>query len=289
MEEKINFRIKKEGLHLKKITAFINLLSLMFSLGAMAQVEVTIPTVQAPVTGTGGTVTMPINVSNFTKISAITLKITYDSGVMTYVSDANAPPGVTFIVGSGTPGIINLGWFDATDNTPINIASGKLVDLNFTYIGGTGTVGFIPSACDLGYSGGVSISGVVYQNGSLILPARPVAPVLQTPATGIINQPVALTLTWGNVVGATTYRVQVATDSLFVTLVVNDSTLTTASKHVSALLNNTKYYWRADAKNIGGTSSYSAIFNFTTGTSDVETSVELPKGIYIVTEFSKSF
>ena len=68
---------------------------------------------------------------------------------------------------------------------------------------------------------------------------------------------------------------QVATDSLFASLVINDSTLTTTHKLVSALLNKTKYYWRTSAKNIGGTSSYSAIFNFTTGATDVETSVEL--------------
>ena len=115
----------------------------------MAQVEVTIPTVEVPITGTGGAVTMPINVSNFTGIRAITLKITYDATEMTYVGIANAPAGVTFIVGSGTPGVINLGWFDATGNTPINIVSGKLVNLNFTYIGGTGTVGFITSTCDI--------------------------------------------------------------------------------------------------------------------------------------------
>ena len=92
----------------------------------------------------------------------------------------------------------------------------------------------------------------------------PTTPVLQTPATGATNQPVPLTLTWGSVTGATTYRMQVATDGLFTALVVNDSTLTTPSKQVSSLLNNTKYYWRVNAKNISGTSSYSTVFSFTT-------------------------
>jgi hypothetical protein len=94
--------------------------------------------------------------------------------------------------------------------------------------------------------------------------AVPAVPVLQTPASGAIDQAVSLTLTWGSVTGAATYRVQVATDSLFAALVVNDSTLTTASKSVSSLLNSTKYYWRVNAKNTAGTSSYSTVFNFTT-------------------------
>jgi hypothetical protein len=229
---------------------------------ATASPTLTIPTVQAPA-AVGGTVTMPINVTNFTNVGAITLKITYDPAVVTFMNVANAPTGVTFTVGSGTPGVINLGWFDATGNTPLNIATGKLVDLNFTYIGGTSTVGFTTSACDIAGSSGTSMTSV-YTNGSVLGIAAPVVPVLQIPATGATNQPVSLTLTWGSVSGAVTYRVQVATDSLFVAVVVNDSTLTTASKQVSSLLNSTKYYWRVNAKNAGGTGNYSTVFNFTT-------------------------
>ncbi|MGD0036526.1 MAG: cohesin domain-containing protein [Bacteroidota bacterium] len=231
---------------------------------AAASPTLTIPTVQAP-GAVGGTVTIPINVANFTNVGAITLKITYDPAVVTFMNVANAPTGVTFTVGSGTAGVINLGWFDATGNTPLNIATGKLIDLNFTYIGGTSTVGFTTSACDIAGSSGTSMTSV-YTNGSVLGIATPVVPILQTPATGSTNQPVSLTLTWGSVSGAATYRVQVATDSLFATLplVVDDSTLTTNSRAVGPLLNNTTYYWRVNAKNAGGTSLYSAKFNFTT-------------------------
>ena len=78
-----------------------------------------------------------------------------------------------------------------------------------------------------------------YQSATAVIPA---APVLQTPASGATGQALLPTLTWGAVTGAVTYRAQVATDSLFASLVVNDSTLTTNSKVlVTSLLNNTKY------------------------------------------------
>ncbi|MGD0037639.1 MAG: cohesin domain-containing protein, partial [Bacteroidota bacterium] len=169
---------------MKKKTLFICLLSLMYTLGAMAQVTLTIPTVQAPTTGAA--VTMPINVSNFTNVGAITLKVTYDTSVVTYVGIANAPTGVTFTVGSGTPGVINLGWFDATGSTPISITSGKLVDLNFTYKKGTSTIGFTASACDIANGSGASITGIVYTNGSLLSSTTTTItiPNVPTPAAG---------------------------------------------------------------------------------------------------------
>jgi len=46
--------------------------------------------------------------------------------------------------------------------------------------------------------------------------------------------------------------------------VFNDSTLTATSKQMSGLLNNTKYFWRVNAKNAAGTSGYSTVWNFTT-------------------------
>jgi hypothetical protein len=93
----------------------------------------------------------------------------------------------------------------------------------------------------------------------------PSAPTLSSPAnsaTGIVVSP---TLTWSAVAGAATYRVQVSTASDFSTgIVADDSALTTASKALSSLTNNTLYHWRVNAKNAGGTSAWSTPFSFTT-------------------------
>jgi Domain of unknown function (DUF5011) len=84
----------------------------------------------------------------------------------------------------------------------------------------------------------------------------PAIPVLTAPADNATNVPVALTLGWNTVTGAATYRVQVSTGNTFATIYAQDSTLTTGSKAISGLSNNTKYYWRVNATNAGGTSAW---------------------------------
>ncbi|MFI5253673.1 MAG: fibronectin type III domain-containing protein [Bacteroidota bacterium] len=96
------------------------------------------------------------------------------------------------------------------------------------------------------------------------IPAIPAAPILATPSNGSINQPITLTLTWNASTGATTYRCQVATDSLFSALIVNDSTISTTTRQVGSLAGGTIYFWRVNASNAGGTSGYSTVWNFTT-------------------------
>ncbi len=95
--------------------------------------------------------------------------------------------------------------------------------------------------------------------------ASPATPVLVSPANNAVNQPVALTVHWNNSLNASTYLVQVTTDSFFVSgFVKNDSTVTDTSVSVSGLVNNTRYYWRVSAKNIGGQSAWSSVYSFTT-------------------------
>lgn len=94
--------------------------------------------------------------------------------------------------------------------------------------------------------------------------ASPSEPVLQIPLDGAISQSINPTLGWTLVPGATNYRLQVSVDSLFSTTVVNDSTITVASKAIGPLLNFQKYFWRVSSKNIGGTSAFSSTRSFTT-------------------------
>jgi transposase-like protein len=99
----------------------------------------------------------------------------------------------------------------------------------------------------------------------------PTAPTLASPsdgATGVATNP---TLSWNSSTGAASYRLQVSTDSSFTSLVYDQSGITDTSQQVSGLANNTLYYWRVNATNAGGTSSYSSTWSFTTtGVTSVE-------------------
>jgi hypothetical protein len=93
--------------------------------------------------------------------------------------------------------------------------------------------------------------------------APPAAPVLIAPLDAAQNQPTSLTLSWNASVGASTYRLQISTSSLFTSTIYNDSTITGTSQPITGLLVGTTYYWRVNAKNTAGTSAYSTR-NFTT-------------------------
>ncbi len=93
--------------------------------------------------------------------------------------------------------------------------------------------------------------------------AAPAVPVLSTPADNAINVALAPTLTWNTVTSAASYRVQISTVNTFATFFTQDSTLASGSKAISGLSISTKYYWRVNATNVGGTSPW-AMDSFTT-------------------------
>jgi hypothetical protein len=93
------------------------------------------------------------------------------------------------------------------------------------------------------------------------VPLALVAPTLIAPVNAAMITTRTPTLTWGTVIGAATYRIQVSTVSTFTTTIVNDSTLTVGAKVVTNA-NAGTYYWRVNAKNAGGTSAWSTMFYF---------------------------
>ncbi len=94
----------------------------------------------------------------------------------------------------------------------------------------------------------------------------PQTPLLATPNNGAINQRDTIELNWQYPNYASSYRLQVSTDSAFGSgIVINQSTIIDTFKVITGLLGQQKYFWRLSASNAGGTSSYSQIFSFTTG------------------------
>jgi hypothetical protein len=94
----------------------------------------------------------------------------------------------------------------------------------------------------------------------------PVAPTLSTPVNGATGISLTPAVTWNAVSGAVSYRFQISTDSLFATTNWDTAGVTITSANVPAgkLTGLTKYYWRVNATNAGGTSPWSLIWNFRT-------------------------
>jgi hypothetical protein len=111
-----------------------------------------------------GSITVPINVSNFNDVSAISFKINYDENVLTFNSISDAPVAIT---ASASGGVLSLGWFDATASQPVNISSGTLLNLNFTYTGGQTSLSFDVAQSELANSAGNPINAA-FVNGTIL-------------------------------------------------------------------------------------------------------------------------
>jgi hypothetical protein len=96
------------------------------------------------------------------------------------------------------------------------------------------------------------------------IPTTPAAPTLFSPADNSTNQPLSLSLAWNAANGADSYALQVSTLFDFGTTLVNQSGLTSTNYSPGGLANGTRYYWRVNATNAGGTSSWSEVRNYTT-------------------------
>lgn len=97
-------------------------------------------------------------------------------------------------------------------------------------------------------------------------PIVPSAPNLQAPSNGATDTSCTPTLDWSDSAGAESYTVQVSTTSDFTSTLINQ-TVTTSAYTIpgGTLASTTPYYWRVNASNAAGTSSWSSVWNFTTG------------------------
>ncbi len=92
----------------------------------------------------------------------------------------------------------------------------------------------------------------------------PSTPTPASPPNGATSQPTTLTLRWRQAAGADRYQAQVASDSGFAALVLNDSTVLDTTDGVGTLASNMKYFWRVRARNTAGVSPWSSVWNWVT-------------------------
>ena len=95
-----------------------------------------------------GVYNIPVRVTNFKNIGAISLRLMFDSTVIRYVGLMGAHKD--FLAGNGRADIVNLGWFDMTARTPMNFGNGDLFYLQFKYLGkGSTSIKFITNDCEI--------------------------------------------------------------------------------------------------------------------------------------------
>ncbi|MFC5270243.1 LamG-like jellyroll fold domain-containing protein [Adhaeribacter terreus] len=92
--------------------------------------------------------------------------------------------------------------------------------------------------------------------------SRPDTVLLASPANNAINVALPAVLSWNAATNATSYQLQVATASNFQSPEANISNITTLSRSVTGLANNTQYFWRVKAFNASGESNWSAVRSF---------------------------
>ncbi len=89
-------------------------------------------------------------------------------------------------------------------------------------------------------------------------------PVLLSPVNGDSNRSIQLSLQWRKATNTSSYHLRVSQDSLFSSLVVDDSSIVDTFKSVGTLLNKMKYYWKVCSQNAGGNSDNSSTWSFRT-------------------------
>jgi BNR/Asp-box repeat. len=100
---------------------------------------------------------------------------------------------------------------------------------------------------------------------------RPISEMLAAPSTTVLSSPkndsanldTNLTLSW-NATGSESCTLQVSIDSTFASALISQKVTDSTHFHTIGLAKNTKYYWRVNASNAIGSSSWSAVWHFTT-------------------------
>lgn len=126
--------------------------------------------------------------------------------------------------------------------------------------------------------------------------ALPAAPVLASPVGGTTGEPRRTTLKWNpspilTLANAIKYRLQIASDSVFSAVVFDTTMSDTSLKLNTPLAATTKYYWHVSATDTGGTSAYSTVASYTTGTGidAVNESAGIPKEFALFQNYPNPF
>ncbi|MBL8015712.1 MAG: hypothetical protein JNK43_00455, partial [Ignavibacteria bacterium] len=210
--------------------------------------------------GTGGTYPSSMNVNYFSGVNPLAPNVTSPARNSNSYWTVNPATG-TF---GGTTYDITFFYGDNETFSVTSPSTNVLLAKNdntfwMSYPRGTGSLQSEQAGTTVKVRGLFNFSSFTLTDAGL--PAeRPLSPV-----NNATNQPTSVSLVWNKSLLATTYRVQVATDSLFTSLFLNDSTVTDSTRLVTGLAGgSTNYWWRVNGKSGSGTGAWSQVYKFTT-------------------------
>ena len=121
--------------------------------------------------------------------------------------------------------------------------------------------------------------------------AAPAVPAVVLPASAAAGVNRLTRFVWNSALNATKYRLQVASDNAFATIVADTTVpLDTTWTLKAPLASNSDFYWRVNAQNLGGASAYSTARLFTTGTVlAVDDLTEIPKAFNLLQNYPNPF
>ncbi|PIW70239.1 MAG: hypothetical protein COW08_02925, partial [Ignavibacteriales bacterium CG12_big_fil_rev_8_21_14_0_65_30_8] len=147
---------------MKKILLLFSF-AILFNAFTFGQASVSLPDITAT---PGSDISVPIDVTGFSNLGAISLIINYDPNVITFQSNPDPITAGNFFI-NDINGQIRIGWFGTT---PLNITDGVLLHLNFNYLGGTTNLEFVETtSTSIANTEGAGIP-TTYKNGSVSSP-----------------------------------------------------------------------------------------------------------------------
>ncbi len=118
---------------------------------------------------------------------------------------------------------------------------------------------------DCGYLYGIGVGGTGINRSNLPI-NTPLQSTLVFPSNGATGIPLTPILVWSHKCIPDSFRLQIATDSLFTNMIANQPGISITNYTIlpGVLLANTKYYWRVYGVNAAGPGNWSVVNNFTT-------------------------
>ena len=209
---------------------------------------------------------------------AITM-VSFAPGILSVQMTMNFYGGSLQPLGLVNAGMLTGGWatsFSATGNSCSIAAAGAgalpgpgvLFHVRFvvhdSLAAGQYPIGITNLILNEGNPVGLPVDGHIY-----VYDTPPPSAQLQSPPDGSPKQLVTLLLAWYQSYEATWYRMQVSTDSLFATTILDSGSIAGTSVQVGPLVNQREYFWRVKASNPAGASDWSSTWRFIVDTTTV--------------------